>query len=621
MNRIERSDEAEFAKKALSWVVCARRPLMTPELLHALAVNPGDTNLDEHNLPYMDGVISACAGLLTVDEGSDVVRLIHHTAQEYLSHGSGNTTPLPSAEAYVASICTTYLAFDEFDGGFCATDANLEARLSKHPLYGYAARNWGYHAHKASISPSNSTSLRRLLKSVPKTEAAGQAMMAIKEQSPWTDYSQEAPRGLTALHLAARFGATGIVTDLLTNHEIATCDVRDSHHQTPLMWAVAFGNLETLQTLLDTGADPNLKDADGRTPLSLAAENGATDIIEALLKDNRLITDGDSQKDDAGRPPLSWAARNGHVDAVSMFLAHSDLDGGEADNPLLWAILHDNEAVVHVILEAALRDQCTGLGWREKIAPKVLCWAAGIGRVQLFTYLLSALEGDVNCRGNGGMTPLMEAAFQGHEEMTATLILRLGADPSLTDRSARTAFSLAAAYGHDALVNLFLLHVPTKVSVDGTERDGRTPLSLAAGNGHEAIVQTLLGLGGSVVNVDARDRARQTPLFWAARGGHSGIVGRLLDTGKVDVDLVTLYDKTALSEAVEGFHVATVKVLKEHGATDKGAGIALSKSIGSYVTVSTLPVAGEGQADDSSGEEAPETDWGHYSDEEEETWG
>ena len=39
--------------------------------------------LDEDNLPEIEDMLSACAGLVTVDEESDVVRLIHYTAGEY----------------------------------------------------------------------------------------------------------------------------------------------------------------------------------------------------------------------------------------------------------------------------------------------------------------------------------------------------------------------------------------------------------------------------------------------------------------------------------------------------------------------------------------------------------
>src|SRR5271154_2700548 len=73
----------ERAKSVLSWIIYALRPLTTGELCHALAVEPGDEELDEDNIPDIEDVVSVCAGLVTVDEESNIVRLVHYTTQEY----------------------------------------------------------------------------------------------------------------------------------------------------------------------------------------------------------------------------------------------------------------------------------------------------------------------------------------------------------------------------------------------------------------------------------------------------------------------------------------------------------------------------------------------------------
>ena len=39
------TDQEELAKQVLSWITCAKRPLTTSELQHALAVELGDLNL------------------------------------------------------------------------------------------------------------------------------------------------------------------------------------------------------------------------------------------------------------------------------------------------------------------------------------------------------------------------------------------------------------------------------------------------------------------------------------------------------------------------------------------------------------------------------------------------
>jgi hypothetical protein len=43
-------DQEELAKQVLSWITCAKRPLTTSELQHALAVEVGESALDEENL-------------------------------------------------------------------------------------------------------------------------------------------------------------------------------------------------------------------------------------------------------------------------------------------------------------------------------------------------------------------------------------------------------------------------------------------------------------------------------------------------------------------------------------------------------------------------------------------
>ena len=58
-------DFKELARQVLSWIICAKRPLTTLELRHALAVEVGETKLNEHNLPEIEDMVSVCAGLVT----------------------------------------------------------------------------------------------------------------------------------------------------------------------------------------------------------------------------------------------------------------------------------------------------------------------------------------------------------------------------------------------------------------------------------------------------------------------------------------------------------------------------------------------------------------------------
>jgi hypothetical protein len=72
-----------LAEKVLSWITCAKRPLTTSELQHALAIVVGDSKLNEDNLERIEIIVSVCAGLVTVNEESRIIRLVHYTTQEY----------------------------------------------------------------------------------------------------------------------------------------------------------------------------------------------------------------------------------------------------------------------------------------------------------------------------------------------------------------------------------------------------------------------------------------------------------------------------------------------------------------------------------------------------------
>ena len=48
-----------------------------------LQLEVGESELDEENLPEIEDMVSVCAGLVTVDEESEIIRLVHYTTQEY----------------------------------------------------------------------------------------------------------------------------------------------------------------------------------------------------------------------------------------------------------------------------------------------------------------------------------------------------------------------------------------------------------------------------------------------------------------------------------------------------------------------------------------------------------
>ncbi|PSN61089.1 hypothetical protein BS50DRAFT_477025, partial [Corynespora cassiicola Philippines] len=128
---------AARAKSVLSWISCAQRQLTTGELCHALAVERDESELDEDNVPDVEELVSVCAGLVTVDEESNVIRLVHYTTQDYLE--GIRETWNPEAQHKIAATCLTYLCFDKFTSGSCRSDAELESRLEQDLFLDYSA--------------------------------------------------------------------------------------------------------------------------------------------------------------------------------------------------------------------------------------------------------------------------------------------------------------------------------------------------------------------------------------------------------------------------------------------------------------------------------------------------
>ncbi|CAH0047106.1 unnamed protein product [Clonostachys solani] len=165
-----------------------------------------------------------------------------------------------------------------------------------------------------------------------------------------------------------------------------------------------------------------------------------------------------------------WSRRGNPMDPILMRLTYSvDLGSpSHVSDPKAW-----------------------GLYFRLDAGPKKLAAVARIGNAQAARELIENGH-NVDMVDQHGMSPLLWAAVQGHEEMVR-LLLENKAEIEKCDKT---------------------FH--------------RTPLSLAALGGHKAVVDLLLRDGA---NVDSPDSSRLTPLFWAVIGGHESVIKSLLAFG------------------------------------------------------------------------------------------
>lgn len=79
MTRIEGqvADQTELSKQTLAILSDTRSKFSKVGLQIVLGIEIGEPNLDPGNYPDMEDVITACVGRITVDDESNMVRLVH----------------------------------------------------------------------------------------------------------------------------------------------------------------------------------------------------------------------------------------------------------------------------------------------------------------------------------------------------------------------------------------------------------------------------------------------------------------------------------------------------------------------------------------------------------------
>lgn len=87
--------------------------------------------------------------------------------------------------------------------------------------------------------------------------------------------------GTTVLHEAA-LGGDPRVVELLIEHGANIDAVDQEKAATPLHYAASFGRLEAVKVLIRRGADVRRRDRSGRDAMTLAAENGHSEVAEIL---------------------------------------------------------------------------------------------------------------------------------------------------------------------------------------------------------------------------------------------------------------------------------------------------------------------------------------------------
>jgi len=353
----------------------------------------------------------------------------------------------------------------------------------------------------------------------------------------------------------------------------ANPNVADGLGQSPLHRACSVGGKTGhIRLLLGRGASVSNKTGMGITPLIAAAQNGLTEAVQLFLEagadpntqstsptidELRKAVPDASAKFSAefrGATALHWACARRFTEIASLLLkANADVDARdkEGKTPIEIAVACGSFELVEMLRAAGARTPLPD-GWQRSL----LTGALRNGNTAAIATLLAHVE--INQADEDGTTLLHQAIAMNAKPEVVSLLLNRGANIEAADKMGRRAIGFAAAMGADETIELLQKR---GADLKAASKDGWQPLHIAAGCGKATAVTSLLKAGA---NPHALDESGFTPLARAVVQGHVEVVKELLKPLQAESDLAGLPGFSPLVIAAQEGNKSMVKLLLLH---------------------------------------------------------
>ncbi|MFO7955892.1 MAG: ankyrin repeat domain-containing protein [Candidatus Brocadiia bacterium] len=219
-----------------------------------------------------------------------------------------------------------------------------------------------------------------------------------------------------------------------------------------LLPAVRSGSMRVLKARLAEGADVNVTDEHGDSPLLAAAERSDPEMVRLLIEHGADLHHVDA----GGRTALHRVAGardadpRQQVEILELLIARGlDPTAREehGDLPLHGAAYAGNATVVEFLLQRGVPVNATNY---SGFTP--LHHAAAYGDVEAVKVLIDA-GAAFNAPTPWGATPLHRAASMGRSD-SARALLEAGADPTLMDNHGRAPIDMARERKYEELVQM-----------------------------------------------------------------------------------------------------------------------------------------------------------------------
>lgn len=601
---LQKSHDVEQTKKILHIIVGAIRPLTLREMNLALLIQSSHRSNNDLNLEpehrFRQKLRDICGLFITIVDSK--IYLLHQTAKEFLLQDDGNSLTgahegytwksslnLLESHRILSDICIWYLLLLEDDANDHDEIGTLCLHEKDNIFLGYSATYWATHFRELDANIQEEK-VKLILKICNVKSNICQTWFKVY----WASTNTTFPKGLTSLMIAAYFGLNMVVQCLLVDAiELNSRD--DTYKRSALSWAARNGfdhiakllirgaprvRLWTITLLHGQGAEVNLPDKYGRTPLFYAVWNGNIAMVEHLVIAGAQV----HVKDELGGTPISYAVCNQNEQITNILLQNGSEAGVEDDiNSILFSAAEKGDEEV---IELLLKTKKVGPNAKDRMNQTPLQWAANGGHLKTVKMLL-VKGANPNYKNDKHQTPLLYAVKEGHTDIVR-LLLEKEADPNCKDIKHRTPLLYAVKEGYTNIVRLLL---DKGADPNCKDDNHRTPLLYAVKEGYPTTIMKELLTRRAEMN--CRDHNYRTPWLHATNNGYlptirnlrqqsllednntlniipnrryEAIIKLLLERG-ADPNYEDMNCRTALSFAAENGYGTVVKALLERGAS------------------------------------------------------
>lgn len=334
--------------------------------------------------------------------------------------------------------------------------------------------------------------------------------------------------GQSPLAAAAANGRLESV-DFLISTNLFGINEQDLKGRPALSLAASRSHRQVVSALLSMerskGLNVNLVDHSGRSALTWACDSGSWEIVNDLLRDERLLP---NLLDFRMRSALSWACEYGLAGLIKLFVANKAVVLGNEDDrgntPLIYAVKSKDFKTVKNLFgrRGAVASDELNIRAKDLEGRNAISWAASTGDCRILQILLAHStheHNETSAQDNNGWPPLAWTFDPpGFPENVMLLIPYCGDNINQEDYQGSSLLSTAISWGQLHIAQLLIENAA--IDVNQKNDAGRTALSFAASSGSLDFVK-LLVVQGAVPSI--ADNAGNLPAHWARKKGFAHV--------------------------------------------------------------------------------------------------